>query len=232
MKTSFSLKALVFFVALLGLLIPVYPVYAEGPADNAVANPGSSALPTFEQFVASVKNDKAGIAVGVYVPDVLALRVVQQPAGNPGYISTAMDEVTQFGMASQYGVSGLLAHNYLSGVLFDKIAIGKEVRIVLGDGQVEYYVVSAVHRFQALSPYSPNSDFIDLSNGMKYTAADLFKLVYQGSKHVTFQTCIWDNDNPSWGRLFVIATPMLPPMLPVQITAALDVAAVSAYLLK
>ena len=34
-----------------------------------------------------------------------------------------------------------------------------------------------------------------------------FKKVYQGDRHVTFQTCIAGPGSLSWGRLFVIATP-------------------------
>ena len=72
----------------------------------------------------------------MYIPDVLALPVVQQPAGDAGYVSDHDNEATQFAMASQYGNIGLLAHNYLSGRLFSRLAIGEEVRLVYGDGKL------------------------------------------------------------------------------------------------
>jgi hypothetical protein len=35
----------------------------------------------------------------------------------------------------------------------------------------------------------------------------MFKRVYLGDRHVTFQTCIKAYGNQSWGRMFVIAVP-------------------------
>jgi hypothetical protein len=39
------------------------------------------------------------------------------------------------------------------------------------------------------------------------TAEQMFKRVYLGDRHVTFQTCIKAYGNQSWGRMFVIAVP-------------------------
>ena len=78
---------------------------------------------------------------GVYVPGTLALRVMQQPAAEPESVP-AMDGVaTQFSPAVQSRVIGLLAHNDLAGASFSSLRIGQEVRIVYGDGRVEYYQV-------------------------------------------------------------------------------------------
>jgi hypothetical protein len=38
-------------------------------------------------------------------------------------------------------------------------------------------------------------------------AEQMFKRVYFGDRHVTFQTCIESNGELSWGRLFIIAEP-------------------------
>ncbi len=57
-------------------------------------------------------------------------------------------------------------------------------------------------------PDSPYSDFIDLENSQKLTSTQLFNFVYTGEHHVTFQTCIAKGSNLTWGRLFVIATPL------------------------
>jgi hypothetical protein len=35
----------------------------------------------------------------------------------------------------------------------------------------------------------------------------MFKRVYFGDRHLTFQTCIAKDGEASWGRLFVIAVP-------------------------
>lgn len=77
---------------------------------------------------------------GVYVPEVLALLVQQQPAGDPGFVSSMEGIVTQFEYAAQSGVTGLIAHNYLSGELFFNLEIGQEVFIVYGDGSVLQYI--------------------------------------------------------------------------------------------
>ncbi len=76
-------------------------------------------------------------------------------------------ELTQFRMASNYGNVGLLAHNHLSGKLFSDIAVGQEIRLVYGDGSVEYFVVTEVLRYQALQPNSPWSNFRDLETDDK-----------------------------------------------------------------
>jgi hypothetical protein len=167
----------------------------------------SSTLPDFGEFSKSVQNNKAGVLRGVYVPDVLAFPIVQQPVGNIGYVSLEDGQITQFGMPSQFGNVGLLAHNNLSGRFFSKLAVGQEVRLVYGDGRVEYFVITQILKFQALDPTSPYSTFRDLSNAEKLTAEQLFKKVYRGDRHVTFQTCIEANGESSWGRLFVMAMP-------------------------
>jgi hypothetical protein len=69
------------------------------------------ALPDFADFSRSVQNGDPTVLRGVYVPDVLALPVAQQPLDRPYFVSSRDGETTQFGMASQYGNIGLLAHN-------------------------------------------------------------------------------------------------------------------------
>jgi hypothetical protein len=167
----------------------------------------NEAFPAFSEFSKAVQNNQAGVLRGVYVSDVLALPIVQQPAGNAGYVSSNDGEITQFGMAAQFGNVGLLAHNNLSGRLFSKLAVGQEVHLVYGDGKVEYFVIKQISKYQALLPTSPYSSFRDLSNDENLTAEQLFNKVYRGDRHVTFQTCIEAKGNLSWGRLFVVAQP-------------------------
>ena len=164
-------------------------------------------LPDFWEFIKSVQNNQANILRGVYVPNVLAFPVVQQPAGKAGYVSLLDGEITQFSMPSQFGNVGLLAHNNLAGRFFSQLAAGQEVRLVYGDGHVEYFVIVQISKFQALDPTSPYSTFRDLANAERLTAEQLFNKVYRGDHHVTFQTCIEANGEASWGRLFVIAMP-------------------------
>jgi len=173
---------------------------------NALAM-GGNTLPGFAEFSESVQNGNANILRGVYVPETFALPIVQQPSNSAGYVSSKDGELTQFHMASNYGNVGLLAHNHLSGKLFSDIAVGQEIRLVYGDGSVEFFVVTEVLRYQALQPNSPWSSFRDIDTDAKLSAEQMFKRVYFGDRHVTFQTCIEQNGELSWGRLFVIAVP-------------------------
>ena len=116
-------------------------------------------------------------------------------------------------MAEEVGNIGLLAHNYLAGSLYAGLSRGDEVRIVYGDGRVEYFVVKQILQYQALQPSSVHSDFRDLDNNITTSAQDVFRKVYRGDRHVTFQTCIEAEGNINWGRLFVIAEPKYHPIL-------------------
>jgi hypothetical protein len=187
------------------LAILSYLFLNPGPA-LAFGN-GGAALPDFAKFTKTVQNQEANALRGVYVPGILALPIAQQPAGNAGYVSSQAGEVTQFGMATQFGNVGLLAHNHLSGSDFSNLTAGQEVRLVYGNGAVEYFEITQVLKFEALEPNNPYSSFRDLSNDEFLTAAQLFKKVYGGERHVTFQTCIANAESLSWGRLFVLATP-------------------------
>lgn len=167
----------------------------------------AASIPSFLEFAKSVQNGDANTLRGVYVSNVMALPVLQQPYGNAGYVSDNDGEATQFRMASQFGNVGILAHNHLSGSSFSQLEVGQEVRLVYGDGRIEYFVVAEVLRYQALRPASPYSSFSSLDKKETLSAEQMFKRVYFGDRHVTFQTCIEKDGELSWGRLFVIAVP-------------------------
>ena len=186
-----------------------YTIYLPMVVNGASATtPPAAPMPSSDAFITSVADGQAGLVRGVYVPGVLALPVRQQPADNPTYVSPESGVATQFAAAASFGVTGLLAHNYLAGAKFFKLAEVQDVLIVYGDGAVKRYRVTAIYRFQALDPYSPYSDFVDLSTGATEAVGEVFNLVYAGGDHVTFQTCITNNGSASWGRLFVIAMPV------------------------
>jgi len=189
------------------------------PLKQAAASASIPTLPTLDDFTASLNNGQAGQVVGVYVPDVLALRVAQQPVNNLAYVTEDPIYVTQFGLAAQYGTTGLLAHNYLSGHLFFNLSSGQEVDAIYGAGSIRRYAISSLRHFQALSPTDPSSNFVDIdgNNGTQISNADLFKQIYAEGDRVVFQTCITAAGNTSWGRLFVIATPLPLPSKPDQI---------------
>jgi hypothetical protein len=166
-----------------------------------------NAQPDFAEFRRLVQNGEANVLRGVYVEDVLALPVVQQPADEPYYVSNHEGEATQFSIPAQYGNIGLLAHNTLSGKFFSQLVTGQEVRLVYGDGRVEYFVVKDILRFQALEPENVSSSFRNLDRQEILSAGEVFQRAYTGEHHLVFQTCIQANGNASWGRLFVVAKP-------------------------
>lgn len=195
------------FILNLSLLLFILAAMLPNPI-SAAAMGDHTNLPTFPDFSQTVQNGQANVLRGVYVNDVLALPVVQQPSGNAGFVSSSDDKTTQFRMASQFGNIGLLAHNHLAGRSFSQLAIGDEVLMIYGDGRVEHFVVQEVLKYQALQPNSPYSSFRNLDKNETINAEQMFKRVYFGDYHVTFQTCIDAEGNASWGRLFVIAVPM------------------------
>jgi hypothetical protein len=196
-RTALSLNLLVFLLT--AFFLNLDPTRAIGNPDGA--------LPGFADFSRSVQNGDANALRGVYVTDVLALPVVQQPVDRPYYVSSREGEATQFGMASQYGNVGLLAHNTLSGKVFSKLYTGQQVRLVYGDGRVEEFVVANILRFQASTPESVSSSFYNLDWNETLSAGEMFNRAYVGKRRLIFQTCIEANGNASWGRLFIIALP-------------------------
>jgi hypothetical protein len=188
------------------LVLTSHPTSATVSALTEVRD--GTSLPVLADFVEQVWDGEANVLRGVYVPEVMALPVMQQPNDKPGYVSRKNGEVTQFSAASDLGNIGLLAHNNLSGRYFSQLEVGTEVHLVFGNGRVDDFVVTEVLRFQALQPGSFWSYFLDMANDQILSAGQVFDRVYNGDYHVTFQTCIAANGNLNWGRMFVIAMPL------------------------
>jgi len=180
--------------------------FAGFPSLDVAAAPASEgvALPDLATFAISVLDGNPDILKGVYVEDVMAFPVIQQPFA--AFVSEQPGTVTQFGMASSYGVTGLLAHNFLSGALFFHLEPGQSVNLIYGDGDIDTYWVTDILRYQATSPNSIYSGFVDLRTGKGTDAEGMFRKVYMGKDQVTFQTCIAKDGVGSWGRLFIIAS--------------------------
>jgi hypothetical protein len=194
---------------LLTFLSPIiHPAFASDiPSGEDVSSPAP--LPALRDFVITVKSGEPRALVGVYVPGLFALPIVQQPGDAPGYVSTQPGVATQFRMAKEYGTDALLAHNYLSGNLFFELEAGQRVVLVYGDGRVRFYEIKERNSYQALSPTSPYSNFIDLDNpGTVLSAADVFLKNFGIGSQLVFQTCIESAGLESWGRLFVKAEPI------------------------
>jgi hypothetical protein len=210
-KTTAKFMSILLALAFVMMVLqPANQVLAMPVTGDVVLAPSSvsdqASMKTLEEFAASLNNGKSSQIVGLYAKDIFALKVVQQPSGNAGYVSTSSSSVaTQFGMASSYGSIGMLAHNYLAGGKFSSLGSGTVIYVIYGDGKTVAYKVSQVKKFQAVSPNSATSNFIDLSNSKTLTSTEVFKKTYGNSGALILQTCISKDGNSSWGRLFVIA---------------------------
>jgi hypothetical protein len=213
-RPTIKINTIIFtFIILVLAVIPAGPVYAESLGNQ------SSPFPTLADFSATVENSNANQITGIYVRDVMAVPVLQQPAGQAGYVSTIADTVTQFAAASKYGTIGLLAHNYLAGSFFSQLSRGKLITLVYGNGQVQNFRITAIKQYQALSPNNPYSQFMALDQpGITLSSSDLFHQTYGLGNVLILQTCISKGSEPSWGRLFIIAEPVR--FLPIRLVDA------------
>ncbi|HNQ94888.1 MAG TPA: hypothetical protein PKK96_09075 [Anaerolineales bacterium] len=191
------LQSLLLVIAVIFLILPSPARALDG-----------SEVPPLEEFIWQVTNGEADELRGVYAPEVFAFPVVSQPEGSPAFVSIQPDIVTQFGAASQYDTTGLLAHNYLAGESFSSLNEGQWIYLIYGDGRIETYIIREFMRFQALSPNSVTSNFVDLETGERLSSTQLFFEVFNRPGGVTLQTCINAEGNLSWGRLFILAEPI------------------------
>jgi len=160
----------------------------------------------------SSENEPQGVLKELNINDLTTLQIVQQPAGDGNFVSPFQNYVTEFQAASYFGATGLLAHNYLAGQYFFQILPGQKVELVYDNGKTESFLVTKIEQYQALSPDSPTSDFIDMASGERFSARQLFNKMYkEQTGRLVLQTCITADQNPTWGRIFVIAEPVTSP---------------------
>ena len=164
----------------------------------------------FFQFVKNVtSNQRGNHYVGLIAPRHFNLPISQQPSGRPDFVSNEPEVVTEFSLTKQYGSTGLLAHNHLAGAHFSELKINDIIVMVTGNKEYQLYKVVEIMSYQALSPNSPYSNFVDLSDSSRIlSAVDLFYEVYTDKDSLVIQTCIAQGNEPSWGRLFVKAYPV------------------------
>jgi len=151
------------------------------------------------------------LVTNVSIPRLFSYQVVQQPKKDAGFVSLEGQRVTEFGQALIYGGSrGLLADNKLAGSIFSSVSIGNIITVDYADGTYEDFVVTRLRHFQALSPTSPYSNFIDLSDGRFYTASALFYDTYGLTGKLILQTCIVKDGDWAWGRMFIVSNYLDP----------------------
>ncbi|WP_322793775.1 hypothetical protein [Bellilinea sp.] len=183
------------------------PVYLDGRPPFIV----QLTQDPLELFIEQVaKPQQSSSPVGLFHPVLLQAEIIQQPKNAPGFVSTDPQKLTQFSLAGQYGVTALLAHNYLMGQTFFKFQEGDILTIVYGDKTFQEYQIEEIRRYQALTPNSPYSKFVNLADPDKkvITATDLFYEIYTQKGTLVLQTCIEKEGELSWGRIFIIARPI------------------------
>jgi len=200
-----------FSLPLLGIIPFSIPIPVSGSAVFGL-NPDTQAdyPPSLFEFASEItSNSSSSSFSGIYVENILADRIVQQPVGNPGFVSDEEDTVTQFDMASQFNTIGILAHNTHAGAAFFDLQTSDLIYLVASTGEVQAFRVVEILKYQAINPNDPYSEFSDLIDPSSLVSAQtLFLKTYGRGGVLVLQTCIESNGNPSWGRLFVIAEPI------------------------
>lgn len=199
-------------IAVLGCFVfPLKPTAELIPVTKAILDDSPSLVveasdSSLTSFISTVYNSNGNSVRGIYIKDVLQLPVVQQPASNPGFVSSEYNAVTQFFTASYYGSIGLLAHNTLAGSYFFLVDFDDPIYVVYGDGHLETYRIIDIRYYQALSPNSPYSSFVNLANPDQTIGYEqLFYDTYGIGGRLVMQTCVERDGMDSWGRLFIIA---------------------------
>jgi hypothetical protein len=178
------------------------------PEDTPSLEAMDRPIPTIDEFIASLTYSSPDQVVGLYVPKMIAVPVVQQPPNNLAFVSNLPDVVTQFRLADLYGSKGFLAHNTDVGKSFFDLELGKQIFLVFGDKSFQTFIVSELLSFQALSPKSPYSRFQYVDNpNATISTVELFHRIYSRSGRIILQTCIEAYGDPYWGRYFVVAVP-------------------------
>jgi len=194
-------------ILIVGLVLVLFTALVPAGNVHALSQGEETDLPSLDTFVRQVINSQAGELRGIYIPELLAAPVVQQPSGDNDFVSPRQNVVTQFNLATRFGATGLLAHNYLAGENLAALQHDQIFYLVYGDGRVAAFLIKEILRYQALEPESSYSRFVDLANSDVLTTAELFTRVYDSPGKVILQTCIAHENTLSWGRLFIIAEP-------------------------
>ena len=201
--TTHAKVKIVTFLLVLVVSTMAAPVRASANSffisDPSFAQPSN---PGFDEY----PNEQVRVLRELSFGDHLAFPIVQQPRGNMIFVSPLQNYITEYQAAATFGSIGLLAHNYLAGQYFFQVVHGQEITLTYSDLGSEKFIVTEIKQYQALTPESPSSDFIDLATGERLTASQVFRRTYGDQEgRLILQTCISANENPSWGRIFIIA---------------------------
>lgn len=157
----------------------------------------------FPQIIPNAPKFNLSQSPMLYEPLMGMMNIVEQPQGKPAYVSPNEGELTHFGMPQNN--YGLLAHKGKAGKKFSELKVGD---VLYGNRSSKQgkKVVKEIREYQALQPDSPYSAFVDLATNKQYSADELYRDIYDNGKgKMILQTCIDKDNNPTWGRMFIIA---------------------------
>lgn len=144
--------------------------------------------------------------MGLWLPNLTGLTVVNQPPGQPGYVSEAPLTATRFQLADHFGSIGLLAHAYFAGSTLQHLKPGEIVSIIYGDGSVTDYQIVEIRKYQAVDPGDEHTAFLSNASGdEQISQEELFYQIYGQPDRLVLQTCIVENNENRWGRKFIIS---------------------------
>jgi hypothetical protein len=170
--------------------------------------PGEEILPQLDDFIQEVADGIVGGPRGLYVKGMMALRIVQQPNGDPKYVSQDSNTATQFYRAGLFGTIGLLAHNFLAGKNFLNLQPGQDLILIYGNGKIEHFQVSEIADYQRLTLADIHSDFLDVDTQVRSSADQVFSKYYEVGHVLTLQTCLARYEVSDWGVRFITALPI------------------------
>jgi hypothetical protein len=163
-------------------------------------------LPTFRSFTHEVRNGQADQIVGLYAPGLMALSIETQPLESPFSVTDDAGRATLFAAALRNGTVGLLAHSHLAGAYFTYLELNQSLILIYGDGRSVHYHVSHIEAYRALEPNNPYSAFLALHRDNQLSSQALFDHIYASGPALVLQTCLEEEGQPNWGRLFIIAS--------------------------
>jgi hypothetical protein len=215
---AFLFSAVIALLACSEVFRAADPVVVAGPKEGVLTWPApevwtavAAAAPAetveIQEFTRRVADGRPGSISGLYAPGVLALRVVQQPAGDSSFISVEGGTATEFQAADQVGSIGLLAHNTLAGADFYRLSRGDQLVLIYGDGRARRFKISQIADYQRLALSDLRSDFWSLDTQTQQTASEVFDQYYRQPDRLTLQTCLARDGVNDWGVHFVVADP-------------------------
>lgn len=159
-------------------------------------------------FLDRFLKDYIGEASWVSIESGFSLPIIQQPTGESSFVSTRANIITQFNSPGTYGVTGLLAHNYLSGKEFYSLEIGQKVTVTYGEGIERNYKIVSIDRFKKIDRTSIYSNLVEVETNKEYSSTEVFNRFYNGSHRLVFQTCLEKDGRLDWGLVFITAEPI------------------------